>query len=233
MLARGTVAQLWRYPVKSMRGERCESLVVGPHGIDGDRRHAFESSNAPIGKPLLHSAERAGMLRSSAYLDQHGGVRVQVPAGSSLPIDDPRLPSQLGPEINQHDLALRSSPRPFTDVRPIALHSLASEQALSAELGSFDGRRLRSNITLDLCDPAPFAEDCLAQRRILLGSAVELLVLERIPRCRMISLDPETAGRDPAVLRWLARFREGRLGIYARTLVPGLIAVGDPVWQID
>ena len=58
-------------------------------------------------------------------------------------------------------------------------------------------------------------------------------MLERIPRCRMVSLDPETATPDPSSLRWLAHHRDGRVGIYARALIPGIISLGDAVTLID
>ena len=40
----GSIAELWRYPVKSMQGERCETLGVDARGIAGDRRFAFASA---------------------------------------------------------------------------------------------------------------------------------------------------------------------------------------------
>ncbi len=118
-------------------------------------------------------------------------------------------------------------------MRPIALHSLATERAVSSEVGGFDARRLRSNIILSLDQNEAFAEDALFGSMLQLGSHVQLRMLERIPRCRMVSLHPETAVEDRTILRWLAQHRQGRAGIYARTLTPGTIAVGDIVSLID
>ncbi len=129
-------------------------------------------------------------------------------------------------------LHLRHERRPFTDVRPIALHSLATEEALARELGSFDPRRLRSNIILALT-AEPFAEDALSGNILRLGRTAELKILERIPRCRMVSLDPETAASDPTILRALARSHEGRVGVYARAITPGTLSVGDPVYLVE
>lgn len=225
----GYIAELWRYPVKSMAGEACLSLGIGPSGIDGDRRFAFESADAPIGKPLLRSAQRAAMLRFRAYLDSAGNVTVNVTDGTSMSIADPDLPSSFFSHEPAAGLRLLSDAMPFTDVRPIALHSVASEIALASALGSFDGRRLRSNIILQLAKARPFAEDDLSGTVLRLGRDVELAMLERIPRCRMVSLHPESTVAEPSILRWLAQRREGRLGVYARAIAPGTVSIGDEV----
>ncbi len=234
MKALGHIAQLWRYPVKSMQGEQCASFEVGLYGIDGDRRFAFESVHAPVGKPLLRSFERSAMLRARAAHHASGEITVRVPAGQSVSLHDASLPSQLGLEpASSTGLQLQCATLPFTDVRPISLHSLATEQALEAAFAGFDPRRLRSNIVLDLTNARPFAEDLLAGKSLRLGELVTLKLLERIPRCRMVSLHPETAEMDPSILRWLAREHDGRAGIYARSLATGTVSVGDAVSLVD
>ena len=213
MMLLGSIAELWRYPVKSMQGELCETLGVDARGVVGDRRFAFESADAPVGKPLLRSAQRAAMLRSRAHLNPGGKVLVAPAQAGTLSIDNQSLPPLItGPDFTS-TLTLREDEWPITDVRPIALHSLATVRALSQALGTFDGRRLRSNIVLALADDQPFEEDRFAGRTLQLGSIVQLSLLERIPRCRMVSLDPETAAPDPSPLRWLAQHRDGRAGV--------------------
>ena len=225
----GHIAHLWRYPVKSMQGEPCDSLRVGANGIDGDRRLAIEGDDAPVGKPLLRSADRSAMLRSVARLSGDGEVMVRTADGPAVSARDEALTQHLDLAESARALRLVESDRPLTDVRPISLHSLSTEQALADALGGFDGRRLRSNIILRLVNDQPFAEDELAGKLLQLGNGAQLSMLERIPRCRMVSLDPETAEADATVLRWLASKRDGRAGIYARTRRPGSISIGDPV----
>src|SRR6476619_8265345 len=59
----GTIASLWRYPVKSMRGEELDEMFVGYAGVYGDRLFAFESSASPKGFPFLTGREQRQMIR--------------------------------------------------------------------------------------------------------------------------------------------------------------------------
>jgi uncharacterized protein len=59
----GTVDSLWRYPVKSMRGEELEEAFVGFSGVYGDRYFAFRSSARPKGFPYLTGREQQRLLR--------------------------------------------------------------------------------------------------------------------------------------------------------------------------
>ena len=58
----GEVESLWRYPVKSMRGEELAEAFVGFAGIYGDRLFAFKSSARPPSFPYLTGRELEEML---------------------------------------------------------------------------------------------------------------------------------------------------------------------------
>ena len=232
------ITELWRYPVKSMGGEPCTTLDLTLTGIAGDRRFAFTSPRAPAGYPLLHSTERTTMLRATATLTRDGQPKVHPLNALPLTITDPNLPQAIDPTAT---LTLLESETPLTDVRPVALHSTQTIAQLSHELGRpFDPRRLRSNIILTLLNaaiPPPatglFPEDALTTHTLQLGPTATLRITERIPRCRIVSLAPETATHDPTLLRQLAQAHNGRAGIYARPLTPGPLTVGDPIYLLD
>ena len=59
----GTVESVWRYPVKSMRGEEPGELFLGYAGIYGDRLFAFTQAAGPAIFPYLTGRELAEMLR--------------------------------------------------------------------------------------------------------------------------------------------------------------------------
>ena len=223
-----------------MGGERCATLELTPAGIAGDRQLAFSAADAPTGKPLLRAAARAAMLRVYAVTNE-AGIVLYTTYGDTLNIDDPAIPEKLARELDlpaASVLTLIRSLRPLTDVRPIALHSLQSTRQLAAELDAgrlpgletgFDPRRLRSNLVLDLDTGVPFAEDALTGHTLQIGNTARLRITERIPRCRIVSLAPETAAHHPTLLKHLAREHNGRAGIYARPVTPGTLRVGDPI----
>lgn len=230
----GTVSELWRYPVKSMRGERLRTAVFDSSGMAGDRRFAVVSSSAPVGKPLLTSRERTAMLLYAPALDPTPGVL--TPSGERLPLPSPQLVATLQDALAAPGatLELEHSPDvPLTDVRPVSLVSRATLRALGDDLGGvFDAQRLRSNLILDLQNGQPFEEEQWSGQILQLGigpDSAQLRVLERIPRCRIVSLDPGTAETSPAMLRRLARQRNGRAAMYAVVVRPGTVAQGAPI----
>ncbi len=59
------------------------------------------------------------------------------------------------------------------------------------------------------------------------------MVLERDPRCKMISLDPETGEHNPEVLRKVARAHDTFAGVYCAVLIEGILTEGDSIEVID
>ncbi len=169
----GRIAALWRYPVKGMRGESLTAATLDQYGLTGDRRYAFTSTAAPLGAPLLASRERTALLRYSATLHSPDALPVvTTPIGERFPVDSAALLAFLHEHLaaTGATLALQHSVKPITDVRPVALHSLATLQTLSQELTeALDPQRFRSNIVLELDDSQPFAEDALAGHFLRLG----------------------------------------------------------------
>ncbi len=246
----GRIRELWRYPVKSMGGEQLASVELLPYGIAGDRLLALESAATPIGKPLLAGAERTAVLLCRARLRGGAGPEHFAAGDRLAPLIEILLPGSadafgaadpaLIPALQRYlradyPLWLKSSTEPMTDCRPLALLSIQTVEQLSVELGTaLDAQRFRANILLDLEGrQGGFPEDFLVGRRIRLGSAATLLVKERDPRCRIITLDPQTGEAMPALMRHVARRHEGKVGIYAVTAAPGPLAAGDPVYLLE
>ena len=254
----GRVESLWRYPVKSMRGEEMPEIFVGYAGVFGDRCYAFKSSAARPGFPYLNANVQQQMLRyrpQFRYAERAKqppnlfeaeaiapGVTpanpnaedmlldVITPSGVTLAIDDPALIKMLGAGISEkHQLSLVRSDRALTDCRPVSLISLQTIKQIESELGiPLDKRRFRANIYLDLKSETGFAEDALVGRRLRIGAKATVLVLERDPRCKMISLNPETGAHNPEVLRKVAKAHGNYAGVYCVVLIEGTVKKGDP-----
>src|SRR5713101_5428150 len=136
----GTVESLWRYPVKSMRGEELSEMFAGYAGVYGDRLFAFTSSASPEGFPFFTGREQRQMLRyqprfrnpekATRPINQMEAdslppgvtplyanpddlmVDVETPAAKTVAIDDPALIEMLRKKIDdKHQLSLlRSAP---------------------------------------------------------------------------------------------------------------------------
>lgn len=255
----GKVESLWRYPVKSMRGEELKEAFVGFSGVYGDRLYAFRSSASPKGFPYLTGREEDEMLLyrpayrypermarptnlaeaeaiapglTPVYADSADlMVDVQTPAGEMLRIDDPRLISMLRGGIRDvHELTLVRSDRAMTDCRPISLFSMQTVRQLGRELGvDVDKRRFRANVYIELESEMGFGEDEFVGRALRIGAKTTIAVIERDPRCKMITLDPDTGQANPDIMRQLARTRDGKAGVYAAVLVEGTIRSGDAI----
>jgi MOSC domain-containing protein len=259
----GKVASLWRYPVKSMRGEELDEIFAGYAGVYGDRLFAFESSAAPRGFPFFTGREQRRMIRYRPRFRDRGKaahpvnlaeaetlspninpvtasatdlmVDVETPDGKMFAIDDPALIEHLRDGIDQkHDLRLLRSDKALTDCRPVSLFSLQTTRKLSEETGTkVDERRFRANIFLDLASGAGFGEDQFVGKSLRLGARATVAVLQRDGRCMMITLDPDTAEKSPAILKAVAQAHEGMAGVYGAVLVEGIIRKGDPVELLD
>ncbi|MDQ2842209.1 MAG: MOSC N-terminal beta barrel domain-containing protein [Acidobacteriota bacterium] len=156
----GRVESLWRYPVKSMRGQEVQEAFAGFSGIYGDRYYVFRDSAAPEGFPYLTAREQEKMLlyrpayRNAAstaqppnlaaaealppgitpvYVSADGfTLDVETPAGETMSIDDPRLIGMPREGLRErHQLTLLRSERAMTDCRPISLFSLQTARQLS------------------------------------------------------------------------------------------------------
>jgi len=253
----GKVESLWRYPVKSMRGEELEEVFAGYPGIYGDRVFAFKSSASPTGfpyftareqrrllqyRPLFRHPDKAARPINLTEADKMGAgplsadisdlmVDVETPEGKTLAIDDPVLIDMLRSEVDQkHQLTLMRSHRALTDCRPVSIFSLQSARQLSEEAETpIDKRRFRANVYVDLASDQGFGENELVGRSLKIGPKVVVMVLERDPRCVMITLDPETSERTPAVLKKVAQAHEGTAGVYGAVVIEGLIHEGDSI----
>jgi uncharacterized protein YcbX len=257
----GKVDSLWRYPVKSMRGEELDEAFAGFSGIYGDRLFAFRSSASPKGFPYLTAREQQKLLQhrprfrypdkaarpvNLAEAESMGAnpvsadltelmVDVETPGGETLAIDDPALIGTLRNGIDQkHQLTLMRSERALTDCRPVSIFSLQSARQLAEETGTpVDKRRFRANIYVDLMSAKGFAENEFVSRSVRIGPKVVVRILERDPRCMMITLDPDTGEKTPALLKKVAQAHDGMAGVYGAVLVEGTLRKGDPVEVLE
>jgi uncharacterized protein YcbX len=227
----GRVVGLWRYPVKSMGAEALAHVDVSWHGLAGDRRWAFlRNGVAQSGNPWLTLRERGDLQHyhpsfvDPARPDQSPTV-VRTPSGVLFDITDSALGAELCPRGAQ---AIKQN-RGIFDTFPLSLLTIQTVDRLGERVGAkLDVQRFRPNILIDAAEEAPFAEDRWVGCVLRLGG-LRLRVDKRDGRCVVITIDPVTTERNPAILRTVVSDRQGCLGVYGSTVEPGRVAVNDPV----
>jgi uncharacterized protein YcbX len=257
----GKVESLWRYPVKSMRGEELDEAFAGFSGIYGDRLFAFRSSASPEGFPYFTARQQQRLLQyrprfrypdkaarpiNLAEAEKMGAnpvsaapselmIDVETLDGQTLAIDDPALMDMLRVDVDQkHQLTLMRSERAMTDCRPVSMFSLQSARELGEETDmQVDKRRFRANVYVDLASAQPFGENEFVGKSLRIGPKVVVMVLERDARCVMITLDPDTGEKAPAILKKVAQAHEGMAGVYGAVVVEGTLHKGDSVEVLD
>jgi hypothetical protein len=206
------VAELWRYPVKSMGGERLTRALLRPDGIAGDRVvHVADAGGTTVTArtaPRLLGHKSTLGADGEPRIDGHPWTAPEVAqAVRNAAGDDARLVRWDGPER--------------FDVLPILV---ATDGAIAA-LG-VDGQRLRPNIVVSGVNG--LGERQWPGRRLRIGEAVIELVKLR-GRCVMTTYDPDTQAQDLGVLRRIARDFGGRMALDASVMRGGTIAVGDVI----
>ena len=238
-------------PVKSSSLHHPDEIELGPDGVPGDRRflilHA-DGRRLSGGEKAPFLGVRADAETGRLSLTFPGGVEVAgeaAPAGGPYPValydrevlarDVPgpfseALSAHAGIEVR---LARVEEPEYAGGSRRVSLISLASVRDLGRRGGREDApdpRRFRMLIELE--GDEPYEEDGWSGRRIRVGEAV-ILVGDRMPRCVLTTLDPDTGRKDFPTLDVLATYRRSgadlQLGVYGDVATPGRVRVGDPV----
>lgn len=205
------VEQLWRYPVKTLAGERLESAEITANGIPGDR---IVHVRGPEG--VRTSRRQHRLLGLHGTLDPSGRPLVDGHAWDS----SEALALVREAAGDDAELAAFDGPGRF-DVLPL----LVATDGAVATFGR-DVRRLRPNIVIGGVEG--LAERTWEGSELRIGDAVIWLDSLRT-RCPMTTVDPDTLERDPGVLKDIGRRFRGRIALNADVVRPGLIGVGDRV----
>ena len=218
----GNVVEIWRYPVKSMAGERLDSATLTEVGLEGDRRWAFVDGTPNRAGKLFTNTQDASLMRYGARL-AGDGVHVATPEGPTRQLNE-QFVAELGEAVSR-PLTLRDRAGSNFDDSHVLVVNLTTVAAFALDAGvDIDRRRFRANLYLEGLEPEE--EVRWVGRRIRAGSAV-LEAVKRCERCVVITRDPETTIATPELLRVLTQSSETCMGVYCRVVTPGAVAVGD------
>jgi uncharacterized protein YcbX len=230
------VAELWRYPVKSLRGERVDAAELGPHGLHGDRQWALFDADTGLG---LTGRRVPELLFAAARVRDDDTLEIILPDGR-VAADDEALSGWLGRPVELRR-ATDHRPRQYenpTDTETEApdswfaftgsdagFHDKLAVTLLSPEsAGSAALARFRANVILDRG-----GEDRLVGTTVRVGEAL-VTVVEPVPRCVMVTR-PQLGGieLDRDVLRRIHRERDGVLAVGGTVERTGMVRTGDEI----
>lgn len=254
-VTRYAVAEIWRYPVKSMRGERVDAAAVDRFGLAGDRVHAvIDTQTGKVASGAWRARRWADLLDWSATCrtepdDRHRvpEVGIEAPTGARLRSASSRIDEELTEALGRDvRLATRgleddtvmygdAPPGSFQDVATLHLVTTGTLTRLSelAPETSFDVRRFRPNLVIDTGDEPGFIEEGWIGAHLTFDGGVRLRVTDRCRRCVMTTLGQADLPKDAGVLRAAARSNEATVGVYAEVEVRGTVRVGSTVLPVD
>jgi len=254
----GTIAEIYRYPVKGLSAEELDRVVLTPgECLPHDRRFAIALGSTafdpehPEWLPKTHFImlmRDEKLARLQTRFDVESGVLSIAEGGQVLlraPMSDPeerRLVAEfftnfLGDAVNRPLRVVSAPGHAFADARRrpnattdkyVSLSNRASIAALEAAMGR-PVDPIRFGANIYFGGASAWCEQHWVDSEINLGAA-RLRVISPITRCAATQVNPVTAERDLDIVAALGRaFGHTNMGVYAEVVAGGEVAVGDPL----
>jgi len=233
----GHVEAIFRYPVKSMSGERLEVANLGWHGLGGDRRLAFRRIDDRSGFPWLTASKLPDLLLFAPRRHEDGAqgdlpTHIRTPDGKDMPVFGEDLAAEVGRRYGAPVEMMQLRHGIFDDA---SISVIASDTV--REIGRLAGltadvRRFRPNIVVRLLRSAPFQEDEWLGGVLSFGEgkdAPAITVTMHDVRCSVVNLDPDSATPGAEVLKAVVRANQNNAGIYGTVTRIGRLAVGQTI----
>ena len=223
----GKVESLWRYPVKSLIGEKLKSLDIDARGVSGDREYAVSNSDGKFGSGKdTRRFRRVDGLFSMSAKTAGNSVSIKFPDGVVLTDKDSSMNDKLSKTLGQSvTLTKEGETSHFDDgaVHILTTSSLSLLHELLPESG-IDSRRFRPNIIIN----SQHHDQELIGKTIKVGEVI-LEISHKTQRCRMITIDQPGLDSRPEILKLVAQQFGLNFGVYAKVVSTGAVSVGEQV----
>ncbi len=234
----GQVEAIFRYPVKSMRGERLDAANLGWHGLDGDRRLALRRINDRGDFPWLTASKLPELLLFAPQRCGNGAhadipTHIRTPDGEEMPVFAEALAADVERRYGAPVQMMQMKHGIFDDacISVIATDTVNAIGRLAGR--SADVRRFRPNIVVRSHRPVPFQEDEWVGGVLSFGEgedAPAVTVTMHDVRCSMVNLDPDSARSAAEVLKAVVRANQNNAGVYGAVTRTGRLAVGQTIF---
>ena len=234
----GHIEGIFRYPVKSMAGERLDAAEMGWHGIEGDRRLALRRMGDHSGFPWLTATKLPDLVlfapvRGAGRTPEDLPTHICTPDGSELPVFSEELAAEVGRRYGSPVQMMHMRHGIFDDAS-ISVIATDTVREITQSAGlTPDVRRFRPNILVRLLRSAPFQEDEWLSGVLSFGegdNAPAVAVTMRDIRCAMVNFDPDSARPAPEVLKAAVHLNHNNAGIYGTVTRTGRLASGQTIF---
>jgi len=233
----GQIEAIFRYPVKSMRGEQLEAATLGWHGIEGDRRLAFRRVDERGGFPWLTAGKLPDLISYTPLTCENGNgevlpTHVRTPEGKELPVFGEDLATEVGRRYGAPVQMMHLKHGVFDEASVSVISSATAGEICRLAGKNTDVRRFRPNIVVRSTRALPFEEDEWLGGVLTFGEADDapaVTVTMRDLRCAMVNIDPDGGGLTLEVMKACVRANENFAGTYGTVTRIGRLAVGPTI----
>lgn len=224
------LAEIRRYPIKSLLGEQLATAEVDQRGLVGDRLWAVRDADGKLGsgKNTRRFRRMPGLFMLRGQVGDSVPV-VELPDGRRFAADEPAGHAAVSEVLGRRVTIEREAEVMHHDEGPVSLISTAALRRLHDLVGEpVDPMRFRANLLVDV-PGSGFPEDGWLGRAVRIGSDVVLRPHRRLTRCVMIDLAQEDAPEHGHLLRTVAEHHDMTFGVWATVERPGRIGLQDAV----
>jgi uncharacterized protein YcbX len=234
----GEIEAIFRYPVKSMRGEPLAAATLGWHGLDGDRRLAFRRLEGGGDFPWLTASKLPELILFTPQRPEDGAgeslpTHVRTPEGEEIPVFEQALAADIRRRCGLRVEMMQLKHGIFDDAS-ISVITSDTVREISRLAGTrADVRRFRANIVVRSSRGLPFEEDEWLGGVLTFGHADDtaaVTVTTRDIRCAMVNFDPDGASPASEVLKAVVRANQNNAGVYGAVTRIGQLAVGQTIF---
>jgi len=233
----GHIEAIYRYPVKSMRGQKLNASALGWHGIEGDRRFAFRRLGVPGGFPWLTAGRMPALLGFTPQPREDGNAdapptHVLTPEGEQMELMGEALATDVA-RRHGHPVEMMQLNHGIFDEAAVSVIAAGTVEQICrmAEVDT-DVRRFRPNILVRTPRNIAFEEDGWVGGVLAFGEgddAPAVSVTMSDLRCLMVNLDPDGGPTAPQVMKAAVHANKNNAGVYGAVKGAGRLAVGQAV----
>lgn len=238
----GQIEAIFRYPVKSMRGEPLDAAALGWHGLEGDRRLAFRRLEERGGFPWLFAGRLPDLINFTPVRRSDGNgnetvdalpTHVRTPDGDELPLFSEALAAEVGRRHGAPVQMMHLKHGIFDEGSVSVIYSETAQEICRLAGINADVRRFRPNILIRSAKATPFGEDEWVGGTLTFGDAAEapaITVTLRDERCAMVNFDPDGGPASPEMMKAVVRANQNHAGVYGTVTRSGRLVVGQSVF---